>query len=794
MSKHASKEAFFQRLQELAEVKKPLIKVSRNLGTLIDYKRAADGVAYGIVKEQHHYYIKKAGTKQDPNVADFAYIGGLENIKEYQYGKLSEADKQRNMIFRTINEAVTTKVSKTGSKRKLNEDKAGEEIEKATEKVGSLDAATDAAATPEMPAPEGGGEAEMAAGLDAEPAPAGDVAPAPAGDELPAGDEPSAIPAEEPATDEVPAEEPATDEIPAEEKPEGGEPEVGEETEIDKMLGKLTNVIRKSQLEPTETKSYLNTFVSSFKDKLREVDIEDRKEIANKILKVVTDDEIEDVSASVPQNDEPEAGVEEEACAECGGFGKYAESRGYNSPDAFMECDDEEKASVLSGYANANGEGQNDGDFKLVALLVNPEIIEKLKGDYGHDEYSEKLTPYTNELSEATEEDKLAQINELWGGLGSLGKAAWGGIKKGAQAGAEKIGQAASAVKGAVQKGAEKVGQAATAVKQTYHTGEVPGEIKKLEGIAQDLGKQIAALNTRLQKAGKQPVNVQSILTTIKNQVGAGGAASLGKYGVAAEGITDPANVEVQPTMLKEDDEPEEEIEKTDVELNEPEGGGIEAGEVDDTKDGAIGAGALGFAPTQSLGSGVVKPEGAGVEIQITPDKAVNIQMNESEKKLRKYIRERLEVKAGLRKPSLNESKKSVTLKKLDTIIDEQFKLYESVVLKKKVNEEVVSEIFGLSVKEKFAKLDPNDQAGVDELFKAAFKNILINPHMSNIGAAANRLSTPEKYNLVKQFVEGGGGTLRLDKAGKPVYMSKQYQNTGIQTPQSGGSTGLRGI
>jgi hypothetical protein len=65
---------------------------------------------------------------------------------------------------------------------------------------------------------------------------------------------------------------------------------------------------------------------------------------------------------------------------------------------------------------------------------------------------------------------------------------------------------------------------------------------------------------------------------------------------------------------------------------------------------------------------------------------------------------------------------------------------------------------------------------------------------MSNIGAAANRLSTPEKYNLVKQFVEGGGGTLRLDKAGKPVYMSKQYQSTGIQTPQGGGSTGLRGI
>ena len=43
MSRHASKEAFYQRLQELAEVKKPLIKETRNLGTLIDYKKAADG-------------------------------------------------------------------------------------------------------------------------------------------------------------------------------------------------------------------------------------------------------------------------------------------------------------------------------------------------------------------------------------------------------------------------------------------------------------------------------------------------------------------------------------------------------------------------------------------------------------------------------------------------------------------------------------------------------------------------------------------------------------------------------
>ena len=58
--------------------------------------------------------------------------------------------------------------------------------------------------------------------------------------------------------------------------------------------------------------------------------------------------------------------------------------------------------------------------------------------------------------------------------------------------------------------------------------------------------------------------------------------------------------------------------------------------------------------------------------------------MNESEVKLRKYVRMRLEEKAGMRKANLNESKKSPALKKLDAVIDQQFKLYEGVILKKK--------------------------------------------------------------------------------------------------------------
>ena len=96
MAKHKNEDAFYARLNQLAQTNKPSVQESRTLGTLIDVKHAADGVAYGIIKEQHQYYIKKAGLKTDPDVADFAYIGGLENIREHQYPSLAVADKNRN--------------------------------------------------------------------------------------------------------------------------------------------------------------------------------------------------------------------------------------------------------------------------------------------------------------------------------------------------------------------------------------------------------------------------------------------------------------------------------------------------------------------------------------------------------------------------------------------------------------------------------------------------------------------------------------------------------------------------
>ena len=820
MKKNISEEAYKARVQHLAGVKNASVNESKNrtLGTLIDFERAADGVAYGIVKEQHKYYIKKGGLNENLNVADFAYIGGVQNITEFQYGKLAEAKKNRNFLLQTINEGITTKVNPTGSKKKiLTEDKAGQEIEMAASKVGDLDAATAAADVPvPEPAMPDDGAAEMDAGLEAIDAPAEEMPVDDMGaDPLAGGDEMPVDGAIDGAVDG--AEMPVDGEVAPE---DGGEevavedPESEATREIEKTLGKLTNTLRKTELTEPQVKSYVNSFLSAFKDDFPEIDIEDRKAMAEKITKVVPDSDIEDLGQSVEDAEgieaevpveEPEIAEEKEGCSECGGFAQYAESRGYDA-QSMMECGEEEMTNLVSGYANGHAEGQNDGDFKAVALFITPEIIEKLKGDYGHDEFANQVEPFSQEMNETSAEDKEAQINELFGGLRNLGKAAGQGIAKGAQ----KVGQAVADKAGQVS---QAVGQAATNIKQTYHAGELGGEVKKLEKAAADLGAQIGSLNKRMQKAGGQPINVGSILTTIKNQVTAGGTANLSKFSAVQEEGIPVDSVEVQPMMedaaieedvdikvsekkgkplsaekapeveMKEGEEPEGEV-IDDIEVEAGEEGG-EEDVLDLTKHEKPEMPIIGGVDT--MGGGVVKPEGAEVTtVEVTKD-SVKVEMNESEAKLRKYIRNRLEEHAGLKKPSLNESKKSEKLQKLDRMIDKQFNLFESEA-KKKVNENI-NEILGMSVGEKLAKINPQDPAQVEQLFQQAFKNILINPQMGAVARAAKTTPLEVKFDILQQYVQGKGGTLRLADRETVQYQPQEVKDAAVHSKFRHGGT-----
>jgi len=653
MKKRTSEAAYYERMRTLANPNKDSIRESNNrtAGTLIDYKRAADGVAYGIIKENHNYYIKKSGLKQDPNISDFAYIGGLENITEFQYKSLGEADKQRNMMFHTINEANTFKPSLTGSKKKkLNEDKASDEIDKAESKLDDLDAASDAAdATPAMPTGDLGntvGDDEMAA-ADDEMSAEGD-------DEMAADDEMDAASDDEMAAD---------DEMDAE-GDNGDDDEVL--SDMQSKVGKLASEIKNSNLDGSELTWLLKTFVKGFlpnKDedensnanKMAKIDDDDRHEISDMILNVVSPEEIQDLG----QNVEDTAGTEdtnndnglEEECSECGGFARYAESRGY-TPESLMECGEEEMGNLIGGYATAHSEGQNDGDKEVVSLFIKlmPQVLDILRNEYGHEEYADELEPEVNSMDESTEEDVKTQISELFGGLNYLGKKASNAVGGAIKNGANALGRTAqNAYNSGVEKAGQvkhAVGQAAQNIKQGYYAGEKNAAIQKLQTLASDLGKQVAAVNANAVKAGQEPVNVQSILQTIANQVKNGNAANLNKFRTAES--MDPANVETQP--IEEITIPEPKTGKK-LGTNVPVKSIKEEEEFEDDENVELGDGneeendEINFAPEgQSMGGGVVKPNGApttGIDINVDGEnKTINIAVNEVVNKLREALDE----------------------------------------------------------------------------------------------------------------------------------------------------------
>lgn len=71
-------------------------------------KIGPDGKVYGIVRENHEYYIKISNKSTNIVAEDFQYIGGLANKKEKAYPSYAKALKQLNLSFISISEAMGT--------------------------------------------------------------------------------------------------------------------------------------------------------------------------------------------------------------------------------------------------------------------------------------------------------------------------------------------------------------------------------------------------------------------------------------------------------------------------------------------------------------------------------------------------------------------------------------------------------------------------------------------------------------------------------------------------------------
>ncbi len=68
-------------------------------------KVGPDNKVYGIVRENHEYYIKTTDKKTNLVVEDFAYIGGLQNKKDCAHHSYAKAIKHLNLKFNSLNEA-----------------------------------------------------------------------------------------------------------------------------------------------------------------------------------------------------------------------------------------------------------------------------------------------------------------------------------------------------------------------------------------------------------------------------------------------------------------------------------------------------------------------------------------------------------------------------------------------------------------------------------------------------------------------------------------------------------------
>ena len=443
MKKMSNPAAYYSRLKQLAEVNKSGVKNSQNygLGTLIDYKKSSDGVAYGIIKENHHYYIKKGGLKENLDVSDFTYIGGMENITEYRYDSLANADKKRNMMLHVLNESADITANKSKTKLSKNEDVVDDKLKSMENSSSKLDQATatekQAASQPQIP--------DLG---DTDKIPDGDIAPE-------STENPDDGEGFEGLSDETPEE--GGEETPTEPISEDDYNEAKSE------LGKAVALFADKKLDLSQVETILNTIVTPLKKNLVPLEVEQRKDLAKPIIgaenvngeeyleNTMPDEETglaEDMEEGSTQNiedcinkindikkskgektvdpkllidkyigSEVSEEIEEEntndmECNECGTFGKYAESRGY-SKKALVEASNDEKASIISGYINAFNEGKNHGEAKVISVFAKKAIVESLINDYGHNAYVEsKLKPQLKTLNESTFKSRIKLLNE----------------------------------------------------------------------------------------------------------------------------------------------------------------------------------------------------------------------------------------------------------------------------------------------------------------------------------------------------------------------------------------------
>ena len=258
---------------------------SKSFSELELIKRGPNGIVYGIIRENHDYFIKTSNKQSGKFLAEnFSYIGGLQNKYDERYHSYSEALKQLNLKFDMLNESY-------GIKRNTNifesdgnaiaggagfgfvlEDEKEEIISDEEKKVIKVDA-------PKSESPETPVEDEVE-NEDPEVDMGGDIADVDFGDE------------DEESEDE-----------------EGGDDIT---KKIQKLTGKIGQMLRdKEEVDPELEKYVINSIISALH--LDEMDENDKEDI---ISKIEGEEETEEGEEGEEVPDETEVSPETEEPAE----------------------------------------------------------------------------------------------------------------------------------------------------------------------------------------------------------------------------------------------------------------------------------------------------------------------------------------------------------------------------------------------------------------------------------------------------------------------------------------------
>lgn len=92
-----------ERMKELMGI--PVLRESINRSVIEITKVGPDNKVYGVLRENHKFFIKVAPKKSNLIAEDFQYIGGLKNKMDFSYPSYSKAVKQLSLKLNSLYEA-----------------------------------------------------------------------------------------------------------------------------------------------------------------------------------------------------------------------------------------------------------------------------------------------------------------------------------------------------------------------------------------------------------------------------------------------------------------------------------------------------------------------------------------------------------------------------------------------------------------------------------------------------------------------------------------------------------------